>query len=84
MDVDEIKLETLGDVRRALARLYHRIDRHNLDLEKAKELRQTLRALLEAYIDRRDSRYQQRLKAVEARLAAQDARTDDTGERSDA
>lgn len=61
---DAARLETLGDVQRALARLAYRIDRRKMNLDKARELRQTLVALAALMQDKRDSRYQKRLKAL--------------------
>lgn len=50
------KLDTLGDVERQLARLYHRVDRRSLKrLDRATVLRQILEALAAVMQDKRDS-----------------------------
>jgi hypothetical protein len=60
----EPKLETLGDVERALARLAHRVDRKKYDIDRANCLRGILQALAAVKQDQRDNRYKKRVRVL--------------------
>ena len=61
------RLDTLGDIRRELARIYRRARRHEMPMDEAKGLVWILRALGEVLVA---DAIEQRLEAVEAREKA--------------
>ena len=74
MDVEQknhnppLKLDTLGDVERALQRLAYKVDRCKMNLDKANCLRSIYQVLVSVKQDRRDNRFQKRVNVLWAKM----------------